>query len=664
MGMVKRKNAGKIGLWDRLLHSVWLFPLVCATAVIFLTAFKISGTSVGQYHTILYGSQKDPALLVGEPRSIRSDEWLVRTPKTLAQSNNNFSTVNSNIGQGENESISLDLPYKDWSTVFRPLDWPFFIMSFEYAFALKWWLMAYLLLISAYFFILKLLPGRRLFAACIAVSLLFMPFVQWWYEYDTLASIFFALFTGIVFMNLINSTRLRWKIGYSGIMAYLLVCFALILYPPFQIACALALAGFAAGYLLEAKRRQPGYELLGKIGLGLAALIAASLITLFFLHTRSGVVHAIENTVYPGKRVTSSGGFGLSNFLSGPLDFQLLFSSKAVHYMAGTTNQSEASNFILLLPFLFLPSLYMLWVGWRRDKRVDWPLAITNVLFVVLLVRLFVPYLSSAFNLLALKRVPHQRLIIGIGLLSIIQATLVVRWLSRQKKTYKLPLLGVVLYSIFVLVAELAINFHIKNISPGFIGVYRTIALSLPLPIVIYLILSKRYKFGAILLAAFCVFTSLMVNPFYRGEAILINTPLSQGIKNIAHKSNAAWVAEGLAWENFPQMNGAHSLSGVYSYPQLAEWRSIDGAKNQDIYNRYANVEFVIDRASKDNNVSINLAGPDHIRIKATPCSSFLKAHNVHYLIAESKLSSKHNCSKLVSTVVYPQQTFYIYLVD
>jgi len=49
-----------------------------------LVAFGISGTSSG----VLYGQffrGHDPQLLLGSPRPIRSDEWLVAGPLTVAQ---------------------------------------------------------------------------------------------------------------------------------------------------------------------------------------------------------------------------------------------------------------------------------------------------------------------------------------------------------------------------------------------------------------------------------------------------------------------------------------------------------------------------------------------------------------------------------------------------
>ena len=107
-------------LGKRYLRSIWLFPSILAVIVVILSALQINGSSIGAYHSLFYGKAPDQSLLFNGPRPIRSDEWLVTTQKTIAQSESNFPRVNTHIGNGEDVSI-MDVPYKEWSTVFRPL---------------------------------------------------------------------------------------------------------------------------------------------------------------------------------------------------------------------------------------------------------------------------------------------------------------------------------------------------------------------------------------------------------------------------------------------------------------------------------------------------------------------------------------------------------------
>jgi hypothetical protein len=92
-------------------RSIWLFPAAATFILVALTIMQISGSSMGIYHTLFYGNSKDSSLLANEPQGIRSDEWLLNTQMTVAQKNNNFKRINSNIGNGEDLSVLVDAPY-------------------------------------------------------------------------------------------------------------------------------------------------------------------------------------------------------------------------------------------------------------------------------------------------------------------------------------------------------------------------------------------------------------------------------------------------------------------------------------------------------------------------------------------------------------------------
>src|SRR3989338_3714433 len=161
----------------RLYKSVWLFPAILTVVLLGLTAFRISGSSIGIYHEIFYGKQaNDPNLLYGDPQPIRSDEWLVNTQLILAQDANDYQNINENIGTSRDMSFNIDVPAKDWSAPFKPQNLVFFVLPFEYAFAFKWWVILYLLILAAYFFTLRLFPGKRLLAALAALGFGFSPF--------------------------------------------------------------------------------------------------------------------------------------------------------------------------------------------------------------------------------------------------------------------------------------------------------------------------------------------------------------------------------------------------------------------------------------------------------------------------------------------------------
>src|SRR5579871_4522235 len=177
--MVKKNDQYGI---KRLFKSTWFFPLMLLVPLILLTVFKISGTSEGIYQQYIYGNSRDANLLFGHPQPIRSDEWMYTTQLTIAQSQAGYPRINKNLGRGKDMSLIGDVPYKDWSSIFKPENLAFFAIPLANAFAFKWWLLLYLLIVSCYFFTLRLFNGRKLFAALFGLAIGFTPFIFWWYE--------------------------------------------------------------------------------------------------------------------------------------------------------------------------------------------------------------------------------------------------------------------------------------------------------------------------------------------------------------------------------------------------------------------------------------------------------------------------------------------------
>ena len=102
--------------------------------------FKLHGSSIPYWNTIISdGGSEREGILVGSPRGIRSDEWLVQTPFMLSQVNqrDQFSIENKSLGQG-NVPLLMGLPTKHLSSYFRPQNWGFFFLDSERGFSFYW----------------------------------------------------------------------------------------------------------------------------------------------------------------------------------------------------------------------------------------------------------------------------------------------------------------------------------------------------------------------------------------------------------------------------------------------------------------------------------------------------------------------------------------------
>jgi hypothetical protein len=651
----------KVYTWLTWLYrSIWLFPVVLAIPVIIFTCLQISGTSIGTFYTDLYGSAKDPDLIAGSPESIRSDEWLVNTQTTVSQYKAGYPRVNKDVGKGEDVSLNAGVPYKDWSEIFRPQNLVYFVLPLANAFAFQWWIVGYLLIVSCYFFILALMPKRRLLAASLASTLFFSAFVQWWYEYGTLAALYYTLFiaTGIIYLPKLKQRYQKFLL--LALISYLAVCFALLLYPPFQVGCGLALLAFLAGYFWKSYAAWGKRKTILLISSLALSLLCALIVVGLFIVTRSSVVHALGDTSYPGKRSSPSGGFGVVHFLSSQLGYQFTSVTRAAQYrIHGVgTNQSEASNFLLLSPLLFIPMLVLVYKDWRSKRRqVDHLLITLLACFVVFMLHLFLPAFSPIAKLFLLGEVPTTRLLLGIGLLNMFMLVAFILRGDGKKDSYWFSRNFIVIYSVIILILELCINIHEHRSSGTFIGIYRAVAFALPLPIIVYLLLRRRFLIAALLYLAFSFFISYRVNPLYKGLSVITDNPISKAMVRVNGSSDKLWVADSVVVENLAAANGLHSLTGVYYYPQNSLWSSIPNASYSS-YNRYAHITFGFFTSSTAN-PQLKLAAEDQVRITTGICNPYLQKENVGFVLTGQKLTG--TCIAKTVSVRAPTASYYIY---
>lgn len=636
-------------------RSIWLFPVLLLFPLILFTSLKISGSSVGMYNSILYGdTQEDPNLLYGHPRSIRSDEWLVNTQLIIAQESNDYQRINTNIGYGQDVSLTGDAPYREWSVVFRPHNLAFFVLPLENAFAFKWWVMAYLLLVSCYLFVLTLLKDRRLLASLVAIALFCSPFVQWWYIYGTLGSIYYALFSAIILTKIINAKRTRPRLLWSGLLAYVLVCFALILYPPFQISCALAVLAFFAGYLLDVYTPKRKREIMLALVYISGAVLLAGLTVLIFLNTRSEAIEAIRNTIYPGKRESVSGGLNGLHVFGNQLSPLLQSDTLGSNYH---TNQSEASGFILVFPFLSLLSAYLLIKRWLSDKKIDWLLLLTSVGLIAAMARVFLPGFNVLYRPFLLSMVPQKRLLIGVGLLSFIHILALIRHWQLFKPKRNVWVIGISTLTAFVVFYHSGM--YVLTNYPLFLSQrIWVIAAALAMAMIVFLMCAYKFTWALLALVSFSIFSVYKVNPLYRGLGVPLHSEIAQQIATTADRDDGVWVVSGfLINENLTTANGARTFTGVQLYPQLELWREADPeGKYSHVYNRYAHVSTTFNHSEE---VSFNLTGLDNFQVGLNPCGSFAESHDVDFVLTSSPID--FSCLQLIDLIEYPSMSFYIY---
>src|SRR5262249_8133234 len=133
----------------------------------------------------------------------------------------------------------------------------------------------------------------------------------------------------------------------------------------------------------------------------------------------------LTHTLYPGARVVLSGKMNVLNVFDAFLLPPLQGFSRGAHFF---TNASEASNFILLMPFLLPPCFVLIWFEYKKHKHIDWTFLAVQLTGLLFLARAFLPFGNHFYKLLLLQEVPDNgRLVIGMGLVGILQIILLVK---------------------------------------------------------------------------------------------------------------------------------------------------------------------------------------------------------------------------------------------
>ena len=646
-------------------YKKWLFPCTLIIIFLVLVAFKVNGSSIGIYHEYLYGKNtKDPQLIYGKPQAIRSDEWLVATQMTIAQEKNNFAENNSNSNGNENLGLILDVPYKDWSTFFKPQNLSFFVLPLEFAFAFKWWFLLLTLLLSSYFFFMKISSNRVIVSILASIIISCSPFIFWWYQTATTLPFVYGFLILLVGMSIIDQTNLTvGKIKLKRYMSialkvstlsYLLSSFALVLYPPFQIPVALVVAFFLLGYFLKQTSKVPFKKRLFYILLPtlVSGIITGGVCGLYII-TRADAVKAVTNTIYPGKRDIPSGGYDTRMLLVNYLQPKLQDPKAGPYFFE---NQSESSNFILLPLFFTIPIAWLFLYLYLTKQTFEWVifgLLLCNLLF---LAHLFLPMPSIFGHASLLYLVPLKRLIFGLGFLGSILVIYTISILpSLRLPSYKKIVIFASGYSFIFLAVCILAGVGILHDYPGFIHSKILVVLLASLLVLgMSLLLVKKPRAGLSILAVLSLASVYAIHPLYRGLGLLYNGTLTSEIQ-AASKPRDVWAAASdLHIENLPQVSGRPAITGVTPYPNLAFWQMYSGAVNEIIYNRYAHIVMV-----QNANTSIHLVQPDFFTIPTT-CTPVMQ-RTIDHIVSSDPL--QESCLSLYKEVHFPAKTFYIYNV-
>ena len=255
---------------------------------------------------------QDPAILLGKPRPIRSDEWAISTPLSVGQTADGFDP-DPWIGLTPTDlsAISYSAPQRALATLMRPETWGYLVLGPDRGLSWAWWFPWVTGSVSLYVLLL-VLTRRPGLSAGLAMLGVLTPYAAWWTSPSPNLFIAFSTAATAAYLLAVQTTRWAGRALLAILAGYFATALMLTLYPPWAITTALVMGALVVGVLLDSRPPLKGLALAPAITAVTAALIGARWLR--------GAVDDLEAIAahhgYPGQRVSGPGETRLDQLLS------------------------------------------------------------------------------------------------------------------------------------------------------------------------------------------------------------------------------------------------------------------------------------------------------------------------------------------------------------
>lgn len=598
---------------------------VCLILFVIGVAFKFHYSHIPVWYEIFGQSNKaKKEVVMGKANTIRSDEWLVDATHLLNQYERDFPVINESLGYGH-APLLMFMPVKNYTLFFRPQFYGFFFLDIERAFSFLWLYRVFVYFIGVFLFCKLLFNNNFGISIFTTIWIYLSSGVQWWSISSHVVSelAFCVLF--LIYGLYTNNKRLIPVFTFiSSIFAY---SFLSSFYPPRQIPIVFLFLILFVSYITKNYGEHLKKDLIFK--LVNVILSYTLLLVLVFLTVReaSDTIDALGSTVYPGKRSSNGGTWGLDRFFS---EF-LFYFIKPDKLPATWGNICEASGFLLFFPVLIAYTIYSL-----SQKKRDSILILMSALLLVEFVFMVwgLPEFIAKISLLSMA--PPFRLTYGFGISSIFFTSY---YLSHKEYKFPSDIKNKIIVVASSFISLLFILNHTNDSASNFFTSKQITISAIYFSLIFYFLFFKELKYHSIIamiLISLYIAPNILANPLSRGLKPITDSNLYKAIKNLKDVDrDAKWVLLGnqFVLSNFIKSTGVNVFTGVKYAPDIKTMRKIDiSGKNDSIYNRYAHI-VVNSMPNPMDSVIFQLPQQDLYIINIDPCSNKLRNAGVKYFV-------------------------------
>ncbi len=637
---------------DWIFHHRWL---IAGSAFVLMVAFNIHFSNISCFDASIQPNLDTPFTqpLFGVPRGIRSDEWLVTTPRKISAEYSGYGEINTIVRATENYSVSSSYLYFSYSALSNAMNFGYYLFGSEYGISFYWCAAFILSFMVAYELSYILAKKNRAAALLGAVLIAFSSFSLWW---SINPPILISAQAAIVCVYYFFETEKRWQrilLALGVVLSGSL--FIQDLYPAWQVPMAyIALAFFVWIFAthVEQIKRMRVWDWLIVVG----ALVLVATIVLAYLNDSKHYIEAVMSTVYPGARF-DVGGYSLDkamSYLQGPI-----FPYKAVE---GASNNSESGTFFNLFPLPMILALVS--VGRQIFRRIRYGEKKVDLCTVVLLVpaAFLTVYCSVGFPewLAKYSLMSYSTLFRAIDFLGLLNVYFLVRLAGDRESHLRLPVfvgLGVTLATVLL---DLVVS---EKKFAGFMPAAYTVAIA-TVAIALGAAFCCRISESAQKRLITAVIVALLIPgfsvlPITKGADSVLEKPASHAVQKIvAEDADAKWIAyNDIISPQFLIANGAPTVNSVNYIPNMELWTELDptGAYNE-VYNRYSHVSCTF----TEEETSFELLAPDCMRLNLS-YKDFSRV-GIQYVFSLSPIEETSEMIDLV--LLYQEDNVSIYRVE
>lgn len=576
--------------------------------------------------------------ILGTAKEIRSDEWNVSTPNRLSAQYNKYGKINTILMATDTPNMAASGMHKSYAALARPETWMYYFTNSEYGISFQWNFILIFGFLANFELFLILTQYNKLVSLMGACMLMFSSLFQWFSQME---------FIWITPMFLVGvyyfwKEKSSWKrMLWGGIVAISAARFVVMLYPAFQIPVGLFILMVFVSFTYRNLEQIKAFRKADWLIFAITVLFSISIIG-YTLYDMKDYILAIQNTVYPGARV-STGGMRIQNI------FNYIQSIKYPYIDVG--NATEKSTIMNFFPIPILASIVL----FVRKKKID-KLMLTFILycvFILIYTTIGIPTFLAKITLFSMTTD-----IRAVQIIAYIQVFLLTYVISEQKKeSYITWYEGSVMAVITVFLSLWQLNLYDEKYNSGKYMLCAGIVLGVVGFFLIYQQNKRLSKIAICIVIAVTLMIGVPVNPINKGLGSIYDKPVEKEVRKLVKKDpTAVW----LAVASYPSVlvaNGARTINSVNYMPNMKFWESF--SKNEtitpDIYNRYA----YLDVSLVQGDSVLSLYQPDVLHLDLSYRD--LKKKNIKYIqtLDELKLSPLWKIKQ-----IYNDSNAYIYEIE